>query len=109
MQREFDEIDVLLDLWADWMRRPPAVDTDSDIAVGFMKGTLKDSEELQATAEAETISRVDAAYESLAPIYKDAINRRYKLGSRVWRFAKDVTFEDAKEAIKPLLSKKGLI
>lgn len=108
MQRDIDEVDVLLDLWARWMRTPEGPE-GYRIGVGFMAGTLKDSEELHEAADADRIERIDAAFDSLAPVYKEAIMRKYGLGSRVWRFSQDATFEDAKTVMRVKLVKKGLL
>jgi hypothetical protein len=108
MQRDIDEVDVLLDLWADWMRTWEGPDGHR-VAVGFMTGSLKDSDELHAAADQDRIERIDAAFDSLQPIYKEAIMRHYSLGSRVFRFARDVSFEDAKIVMRVKLVAKGLL
>jgi hypothetical protein len=57
----------------------------------------------------ETALRVNAAFDSLAPIYRDAIMRHYRLGAQVWRFAKAASFEDAKIMIRVKFVAKGLL
>jgi hypothetical protein len=108
MKRDFDEVEHLLDLWADWMRKPEGLE-EPEIAVGFMKGTLKDSEELYEASDQDRMVRANAAFDSLAPLYKQAILEHYGLGSRVWRFAKEATFEDAKIMIRVKFVAKGLL
>jgi hypothetical protein len=108
MQRDIDEVEVLLDLWADWMRKPEGPD-GYRIAAGFVPGSLKDSEDLYEAADQDRIERVNAAFDSLQPIYKEAIMRKYGLGSQVWRFAKAASFEDAKIVMRVKLVAKGLL
>lgn len=108
MQRDIDEVEVLLDLWADWMRIPEGPDGHR-VAVGFRTGAAKDAEELYESMDIDLAERVNAAFDSLAPIYKNAIMRKYGLGSQVFRFARDVTFEDAKIVIRVKFVTKGLL
>jgi hypothetical protein len=111
MQRDIDEVQTLLDIWADWMRKPEPLTEGypSKASGGFIESWRKDSEDLADAADAERVERINAAYDSLAPIYRDAIMRHYKLGSQVWRFAKDATFEDAKIMIRVKFVAKGLL
>lgn len=111
VQRDIDEVQHLLDLWADWMHKPESIADGypSKASGGFIESWRKDSEDAADAAELETISRVDAAFQDLAPIYKEAIFRHYDLGARVWRFSKDATFEDAKTVIRVKFVKKGLL
>jgi hypothetical protein len=111
VKRDIDEVQNLLDMWADWMHRPePIADGYPDKASGgFIESWRKDSEDAAAAADAETVERVNAAFDSLSPLYRDAILRHYNLGSRVWNFAKDCTFEDAKIVIRVKFVAKGLL
>lgn len=114
MDREQDDVDVLLGMWVDWMRRPEALTEGypDKAAGGFIPSWCKDTEEAAECADAETIARIDAAFDSLTPRYKDAIYKHYSLnksGTNVWRFAHPATFEDAKVAIRPFFVKKGLL
>jgi hypothetical protein len=108
MQRDIDEVEILLDLWADWMRKPEGPDGHR-VAVGFRTEAAKDSEELYESVDIDLAERVNAAFDSLAPIYKDAIMRQYKLGAQVWRFSKACSFEDAKIVIRVKFVTKGLL
>lgn len=111
MQREIDEVELLLDLWADWMRRPePLADGYPEKASGgFIESWRKDDEDEEECRLAERISRINAAFDSLQTIHKDAILKHYGLGSRVWRFAKDASFEDAKIVARVKFVTKGLL
>jgi hypothetical protein len=111
MQRDIDDVQTLLDLWADWMHKPEPIAEGypEKASGGFIESWIKDSEEAADSAQAETISKVNAAFDSLAPVYKEAINRHYGLGSQVWRFAKDASFEDAKIFIRVKFVAKGLL
>lgn len=108
VQRDIDEVESLLDLWAEWMRIPEGPDTGK-IAVGFRSDAPRDSEELYEDLDTDMAERVNACFDSLAPVYKDAIMRRYKLGSQVWRFSQAATFEDAKVMIRVKFVTKGLL
>jgi hypothetical protein len=108
MKREFDEVEVLLDLWAEWMHRPEPV-IGCKVASGFITSAGDDSEEVYEANEMERIKAIDAAFDSLAPLYKEAIRRKYKLGAQVFRFGKDVSFEDAKVVFRVKLVMKGLL
>jgi hypothetical protein len=108
MQRDIDEVEALLDLWAEWMRKPEGPEGHR-AAAGFLVGTMKESEDLYEAADSDMIARIDACFDSLAPLYKEAIMRKYGLGSRVFRFAKDATFEDAKIVIRVKMVMRGLI
>lgn len=110
VQRDIDEVQMLLDEWADWMRKPePMVDGYPEEAPGFLAGSLKDNEELLAVADAERMDRINTAVYDLAPVYRDAIMRHYKLGSQVWRFAQAASLEDAKIMVRVKFVKKGLL
>lgn len=111
MDQKVDEVQHLLDLWADWMRKPePLADGYPDKASGgFIESWRKDSEDLADAADAERIERINAAFDSLAPVYRDAINRHYGLGAQVWRFAKSASLEDAKIMLRVKLVTKGLL
>jgi hypothetical protein len=111
MNRDFDEVELLLELWVDWMRKPEplAEGYPSKAAGGFIESWRKDDEDEEESRVAERISRINAAYDSLGRYHQEAINRQYSLGSRVWRFGTECTFEDAKAAIRPFFVNKGLI
>jgi hypothetical protein len=111
MDAKVDEVQTLLDIWADWMRRPePLAEGYPDKASGgFIESWRKDSEDLADAADAERIERINAAFDSLAPIYRNAIMQHYGLGSQVWRFSQSVTFEDAKVFMRVKLVAKGLL
>lgn len=114
MDRELDDVDVLLGMWADWMRHPEALAASypDKASGGFIPSWCKDTEEAAECADAETIARIDAAFDSLLPRYKDVIYKHYSLsrsGANVWRFAHPATMEDAKAEIRALFVKKGLL
>ncbi len=108
---EPDEIQKLLDRWANWMF------TDERLAAwypdeasgGFVPSWIKDDEEAVSAADATTIEKVDACYSSLKLRFQEAINRNYGLGSRVWEFGHPPTFEDAKAEIRIFFVRKGLL
>lgn len=108
MQRDIDEVEVLLDLWASWMRKPEGPD-GYRVAVGFKTEAPKDSEEVYESMDIDLAERVNAAFDSLAPVYKNAIMRKYGLGHQVWRFAKDTSFDDAKIMIRVKFVTRGLL
>ncbi len=110
MQRDIDEVEVLLDQWADWMRKPEPLTAGypSEAAGGWVASWKKDSEEAAEAADAETISKVNAAFDSLRVIHRDAIYKHYKLGN-VWRFPSPATWEEAKIVIRVHFVKKGLL
>jgi hypothetical protein len=111
MQRDIDEVETLLDMWADDMRRPSqeVQGYPSEAAGGWIASWRKDSEEAQDAADRQTIEKVNAAYDSLSAIYRDAINRHYKLGANVWRFARNVDFDEAKIVVRVKFVQRGLL
>lgn len=114
MDRELDDVDMLLGMWVEWMLRPEQLveGYPAEASGGFIPSWCKDTEEAAACADAETIARVDAAFDSLLPRYKDAIYKHYSLtksGTNVWRFAHPATIEDAKAEIRVLFVKRGLM
>lgn len=111
MQRDFDEVEMLLDLWADDMRRPSSdvQGYPSEAAGGWITSWRKDSEEAQEAADRATIEKINAAYDSLSRLYKDAINKHYKLGANVWRFDSPADFETAKTVIRVKFVQRGLL
>jgi hypothetical protein len=111
MQRDIDEVEVLLDQWAEWMKRPEQLTAGypPEAAGGWIPSWCKDTEEAAEAADAETVSRVNACYDSLTAIYRDAINRHYKLGANVWRFARNVDFEEAKIVARVKFVQRGLL
>lgn len=113
MQRddiEIDEIELLLNTWADYMREweNPARGHNTE-AKGMITSWRKDFEELVEAADDEEIAKVDACVDSLKPIHRDALFRRYGLGANVWRWPEPATWEEVKAAIRPLLREKGLL
>ena len=111
MQRDIDEVQMLLDIWAEDMRRPPkdVQGYPSKASGGFIESWRKDSEDLADAADADRLEKINAAFDSIAPIYRNAINRHYGLGHQVWRFAKDTSFDDAKVMIRVKFVMKGLL
>lgn len=111
MQRDFDEVEMLLDMFAEDMRRPvnDVQGYPSEASGGFVATWCKDTEEAAAAADAETLVKIHAAYDSLGRRYKDAINKHYKLGANVWKFSDPATFEDAKIVIRVKFVMKGLL
>lgn len=111
MQRDIDEVETLLDLWADDMRRPSqeVQGYPSEAAGGWIASWKKDSEEAQEQHDRDTIEKIDAAYNSLSRLYKDAINKHYKLGANVWRFDSPADFATAKIVIRVKFVQRGLL
>lgn len=111
MQRDIDEVETLLNLWAEWMRRPSqeVQGYPAQASGGFVPSWCKDTEEAAEAADAETIERINAAYDSLSRLYKDAINKHYRLGANVWRFDSPASWEDAKVMIRVKFVQRGLL
>lgn len=111
MKRDIDEVQLLLDIWADWMRKPePLADGyPAKASGGFIESWRKDSEDLADAADSDRLEKIDAAFNSLTPLYRDAIMRHYELGSQVWRFERAANFEDAKIMIRVKFVMKGLL
>lgn len=111
MQRDFDDVELLLNLWANDMFRPEdtAEGYPDKASGGFIPSWRKDEQDTDDALDAATVEKVNACYDSLSRHYQEPICKHYGLGSRVWRFASGATFEDAKAAIRPLFVKKGLI
>ena len=81
-EREFDEVEALLDLWADWMRRPEplAEGYPAKASGGFVASWRKDDEDEEEARMAERVARINAAFDSLPRLYQEAIMRHYRLG-----------------------------
>jgi hypothetical protein len=113
MQRDIeqDDVELLLDAWAEEMRRwkNEAGGYPAEASGGMITSWRKDFEEMADAADAEMVAKVDACVDSLKPIHRDALMRRYRLGANVWRFPVPASFDQVKEAIRPLLLKKGLL
>lgn len=111
MQRDIDEVEVLLDMWAEDMRRPSqeVQGYPAQASGGFVPSWCKDTEEAAEAADAETVSKVNAAYDSLSRLYKDAINKHYRLGANVWRFDSPADFDTAKMVIRVKFVQRGLL
>lgn len=113
MQRdiEIDEVELLLDSWAEDMRRwrNDAGGYPAEASGGMITSWRKDFEEMADAADAEMVAKIDACVDSLKPIHRDALFRRYRLGANVWRWPKPATFDEVKIVIRPFLLKKGLL
>ena len=111
MQRDIDEVEMLLDMWAEDMRRPSndVQGYPSEAAGGWIASWRKDSEEAQEAADRQTIEKINAAFDSLSRLYKDAINKHYRLGANVWRFDNPADFETAKVMIRVKFVQRGLL
>ena len=106
---EEDKVKNLLDKWAEYMYTWEGIARGVNLCECFIKSWVKDFEEQVHAADRKEVEAVKGAIDSLLPRYRDAINEYYSLGSRVLKFAKPATFEDAKEQIRPLLAKRGLL
>ena len=108
---EQDDIQSLLDRWADWMVTPESLADGypSKASGGWVHSWIKDSEEGAEAADATTIEKVDACYSALALRFQDAINRNYGLCAKIWRFGTPATFEEAKTEIRVFFVRKGLL
>ncbi len=105
-----DQVELLLDLWADWMRRPdPMANGFPPKSSTFIASWCKDFEEMANSADAERMDRINAAFDSLEPRFRDAILRHYRLGQAVWRFSTPTTFDDAKVSLRVKFVMKGLL
>lgn len=111
MQRDIDEVEALLDLWADDMRRPSqeVQGYPSEAAGGWITSWRKDSEEAQDAADRQTVEKINACYDDLSRRYKDAINKHYQLGANVWRFDAPADFDTAKTIIRVKFVQRGLL
>lgn len=109
VQRDIDEVEALLDIWAEWMRKPEGPEGYPSKSPGMIHSWIKDFDELVESADAEEIAKINAAFDSLGRSYQDAINRHYGLGAQVWRFGQPATFEDAKIMIRVKFVAKGLL
>lgn len=108
MQRDIDEVEVLLDMWAIAMRsKQVPVDQYPSESHCFINSWRKDFDEMCEEADLDTIAKVDAAYDSLPGLYQDPILRRYSLGYRA--FARPATFDQAKVEIRKKFVIKGLL
>lgn len=106
-----DDVELLLDFWAEDMRRPEPLAAGYPVKAsgGFIPSWCKDTQEAAEEADAETIVKINAAINSIARIYQEAINRHYGLGACVWNFCHDATFDDAKIVLRVKFVKKGLL
>ena len=111
MRRDVDEVQLLLDIWAEDMRRDGlcADDYPSKASGGFIHSWQKDFEDMVDEADAEQLVKINAAYDSLQRIYQDAICKHYGLGHQVWKFARAASFDDAKTVIRVKFVMKGLL
>lgn len=111
MQRDFDEVEMLLDMWADDMKKPSndVQGYPTEAAGGWITSWRKDSEEAQEAADRQTIDKVNACYDDLSRRYKDAINKHYQLGANVWRFDAPADFDTAKTIIRVKFVQRGLL
>lgn len=110
MERD-EEVDKLLEIWADWMRRPEqlADGYPAEASGGFVTSWIQDSEEMGDRAEAARVEKIDAAYQSLQRCYQEAINKHFGLGVNVWRFKIESSYADAKIVMRVKLVMKGLL
>lgn len=111
MQRDIDEVEMLLDVWADDMRRwkNEAAGYPAEASGGFIHSWRKDFEEAVEEADRRMVEGINACIDSLPPSYRDAINRRYRLGADVFRFPQPRTFDEAKTAVRVFFVKRGLL
>jgi hypothetical protein len=108
--REPDRVQMMLDEWADWMRKPESMSEGFPSEVSaFITSWRKDFEDLTSAADAERMERINAAFDSLEPRFKDAILRHYKLGRSVWQFAHPASLFDAKISLRVKFVLKGLL
>ena len=104
-----DKVKNLLDKWAEYMYTWEGMARGCTVSQVFIKSWVADSEEKLQAADRKDVEAVKGAIDSLLPRYREAINEYYNLGARVLIFAHKATFEESKEQIRPLLTKRGLL
>lgn len=114
MQRDYDEVQGLLDLWADDYRKPSqeVQGYPSEASGGFIASWRKDDEEVDEANERVRISIIDAAFNDLKPRYQNAIKLHYGIMRRtpdVWRHYVPATFDEAKIVIRVKFVQRGLL
>jgi hypothetical protein len=112
MQRDYDVVEGLLDLWAEDQRRPPndVQGYPSEASGGFITSWRKDAEDTDDLNERIRIGKIDASFNDLSPRYQNAIKLHYGIMTRtadVWRHYIPATFDEAKIVIRVKFVKRG--
>ena len=112
MQRDYDVVEGLLDLWADDQRRPPndVQGYPSEASGGFITSWRKDDEDTDELNERIRIGKIDASFNDLSPRYQNAIKLHYGIMTRtpdVWKHYIPATFEEAKIVIRVKFVQRG--
>ena len=110
--RELEEnadVKSLLEKWSDWMHAHEMLANwyPSQASGNLIESWIKDDQEGADAADAETIRKVNACYDSISKPAKEAINRYYKLGNSKEELT--CTFDQAIIEIRPIMVKKGLL
>jgi len=105
VDREIDDIDALLEKWAEWMRRDELVAEGypSKAAGGFIESWIKDDEELSDAADLRELESINASVDSLSFMHKRVVYHFQGIGYQVWRFADpERLYEEAKESFRKI-------
>jgi hypothetical protein len=112
MQRDYDVVEGLLDLWAADQRRPPndVQGYPSEASGGFVVSWRKDDEDVDDENERIRIGKIDAAFNDLKPRYQNAIKLHYGIMTRtpdVWKHYIPANFDEAKIVIRVKFVQRG--
>ena len=112
MHRDYDVVQGLLDLWAEYQRKPSneVQGYPSEAAGGWITSWRKDDDDVDEENERIRIGKIDAAFNDLKPRYQNAIKLHYGIMTRtpdVWKHYIPATWEEAKIVIRVKLVQRG--
>lgn len=112
MQRDYDVVEGLLDLWAEDQKRPPndVQGYPSEASGGFITSWRKDEQDVDEANERVKIGIIDASFDDLKPRYQNAIKLHYGIMTRtpdVWKHYIPATFDEAKMVIRVKFVQRG--
>jgi hypothetical protein len=110
VDRQFDDVENLLNKWAAWMCRdePIAAWYPEKASGGFIDSWIKDDDELVAAADQRELESVNASVDSLSFMHKRVIYHMHGVGYQVWQFADAAgLYAQAKNCFRRIHFSKG--
>lgn len=103
MDRELDDVETLLNRWAQWMGQHESIAGwyPPKAAGGFIDSWIKDDDELAEAADQREFESVNASVDSLSFMHKRAVYHVHNVGYQVWQFGDlDNLYSQAKDCFR---------
>lgn len=105
-----ERLDVLLEIWADWVHQGSWVDGYPARAAAVRSLAGPDFDEMVEASDEQLAQSVQAGIDSLALHHQAALSHRYT--EAVWRFPRmefALVLQDARQSLMVVLNRRGVV